>query len=279
MTDLILSVVKDRRWSDIDCYALSLSRSGYSGKKVMLVEEVPEDAQSNLRELGFEVIPFITPASLQYLHFQTSRYFQAIQYLRQHTELRYVIWTDVVDLVFQSDPIVWMDNNFGYCDILAAKEGWLIKNQDINDYWIRRLVDDQEYTRIRELEVLCSGSIFGRANAILVLFEAMWQMFGQSDMQGIDQGVFNVLLSKAPFKDISRAPDPEEGLICTCGPFLAPSDPNSWTIKPPVFNHATGLVSTESGKTFSVVHQYNRHHGVFDPDGAWRNILEQRYRN
>jgi len=281
MEDLVLSVVKGLQWRDIDCYAISLSRSGYTGKKVMLVEDVPEDAQNNLRALGFEVIPFSTPTVYQNLHFQTSRYFVARDYLKQHAgEFAYAVWTDVVDLVFQADPIEWLDLDMGAAQILAAKEGWLIKNQGINDCWIKRLVSGDEYDSLREQEVLCSGSILGEADAMLGLFGAMCSMFSPAtDMQGIDQGVFNVLMRRSPFKDISRAPEPEEGLVSTCGIFLADSDLNVWTIKPPVFDRATGLVCTESGQPFCIAHQYNRNGGVLNRDGAWRTILESRYRN
>ena len=135
--------------------------------------------------------------------------------------------------------------------LASAKEGWLIKNQGINDIWIKRLVSGDEYENLREQEVLCSGSIFGNADTMLKLFEAMCSMFSPAnDMQGIDQGVFNVLMRRSPFNDISRAPDPEEGLVSTCGIFLADSDPNIWTIKPPVFDRATGLVCTENGQPF-----------------------------
>lgn len=281
MTDLVLSVVRDRRWPDLDCYAISLARSGYTGKKVMFVEDVPEDAQNNLRALGFEVIPFSTPTVYQNLHFQTSRYFVARDYLKQHAgEFISVIWTDVVDLVFQSDPIDWLDLDTSIFRILSAKEGWLIKNQGINDAWIKRLVSGDEYESLREQEVLCSGSILGDSGAMLALFEEMCKMFSPAnDMQGIDQGVFNVLMRRPPFKDISRAPEPEEGLVATCGIFLADSDPNVWTIKPPVFDRATGLVCTESGQPFCLAHQYNRAYGPLNRDGAWRTILESRYRN
>ena len=281
MTDLVLAVVKNLKWSDMDCYAISLSRSGYMGEKVMLVENVPEDAQNNLRALGFKVIPFTTPPVYQNLHFQTSRYFVARDYLQQHADdFRYVIWTDVVDLVFQSDPVLWMQKHIGFGCIVAAKEGWLIKNQGINDVWIKRLVSGDEYEYLREQEVLCSGSIFGDSDWMLSLFAAMCRTFSPgNDMQGIDQGVFNVLMRRSPYKEILRMPEPEEGLVSTCGIFLADSDPDVWTIKPPVFDRATGLVCTENGVPFCIAHQYNRGGGVLNRDSAWRMILESRYRS
>lgn len=279
MTDLVLSVVKDRTWQDIDCYARSLVQSGFQGRKVMLMDGVPAEAQNNLRALGFEVVPIQTPNNG--LHFQTTRYFPATEFLKRHNnEFRFVFWTDVCDLVFQTNPSVWLEENIDNHDLVAVKEGWLIKNQPINDIWIQKILPDSEYRLLREEEVLCSGTIQGKSNAMLALFDKMCERFVNIDgMQGIDQGVFNHVVQTSPFKERTLVPEPEDGFVTTCGLFLAKgNDPKDWTITPPIFDRATGLVKTLSGKTFAIAHQYNRNYGIFDPNGDWRNIVERRYR-
>lgn len=277
MDDLILSVVKDRNWNDIDCYALSLAQTGYKGRAVMFVENVPADAQGNLKALGFEVIPFNTQSKL---HFQTSRYKIAASFLEAFTtRFRYVLWTDICDLVFQTDPMKWREDNLKPAMLLGAKEGWLIKNQAINDIWLQRLTSGEEYQNIREQEVLCSGTIFGTSEIMRDLFQAIAN-YSSDSMQGIDQGIWNLLARRKPFSGYLRVPEMDEGFVCTCGPFLAPSDPHTWTVEPPIFDRSTGLAMTPDGsKPFAVMHQYNRNFGLLDPDGSWRGIVERRYRS
>jgi hypothetical protein len=277
MDDLILSVVKDRQWSDIDCYALSLVQTGYKGRAIMFVDNVPVDAQKNLLHLGIEVIPF-TFFDPPNTHFQTSRYRIAERFLEKHAyEFKNILWTDVCDLIFQTDPMLWQEQCGYYTPLIGAKEGWKIKDQAINDIWLQRLTSGPEYHNVREREVLCSGTIMGTPPVMTELF---YQIAACNDgMQGIDQGMWNLLSRRHPLSGYLRVPEMNEGFVSTCGIFLAKSDPAVWTIEPPIFDRDTGLVMTPDGsKPFAIQHQYNRSGGQFDPDGSWRQIVERRYR-
>jgi|GEM_PF-3118603 len=281
MTDLILAVMKNVNMWDVDCFVVSLSRTGFAGRKVFFVENIAEDARGLLLSLGYELIPFTTPAAALSVHFQTSRYAPAAEYLRvHHSEFRRVMWCDVWDVVFQSDPFLWAEEKSCGAKILLAKEGWLIKDQAINNVWIQKLVGPEEYRRLREHEVYCAGTILGESGNMTVLLQEISRWIGTADsMQGLDQGMLNVLARRNGFSSLFHAPEPSEGFICTAGPFLAPSDPSKWTIEPPVFDRETGLVwTTGKGKPFAVQHQYNRNYGPLNQDGAWRSIVQGRYR-
>lgn len=284
MTDLILSVVKNRSWKDLDCYANSLATSGYRGRRVMLLDDgmeqgVEEEAIIRLNSMGFETPKVSSP---RHWHFQTARFLPALAYLRQHEgEFDRVLWTDACDVVFQADPSPAMRSALGTFQLAAVKEGWAIKNQGINDVWIKRLrLSEAEYLRLREEEVLCSGTIAGTPEAMALLFDAMASRFASmDDMQGMDQGLFNHVVRTKPFCDITRIPEPEEGFVTTLGIFLAPSDPATWTIAPPVLDRATGTALTpDRYRPYAIVHQYNRNYGQLDPNGDWRFITEARYR-
>lgn len=279
-TDLLLSVVKDRRWTDIDCYALSAART-FQGRKVMIVENVEDRALTNLRQLGFEVYPQKT--TIQGLHFQSSRFFIAANFLGDHREqFENVVWTDVCDVVFQRDPVKSMLEAIGTFQLLAVKEGWVIKNQAINDVWIKRLgLSPSEYASLREQEVLCSGTIAGKSEAMLYLFVEMCSRM-RDEMQGADQGVFNWIVRTTSFNSITKIAEPDEAFATTLGIFLAPSDPTIWTIKQPALywtGSDRGLVYSPDGrKLYSIMHQYNRAYGPLDPTGCWRDAVERRYR-
>ena len=282
MNDLVLAVMKNVNWHDVDCFIVSLRRTGYSGRVVMFVENITEDARTKLKEFGVELVDFNTPAAAMSVHFQTARYIPGAAFLQEHyKEFRYVMWTDVWDVVFQSNPFEWVEENTSHAPtIVAAKEGWLIKNQAINDIWIQKLTSGEEYARLREEEVLCAGTIFGDAESMKNLISAIAnQVLTVDGMMGLDQGMVNVFLRRSPFKAITEIPDPSEGFVATCGPFLAPSDPATWTIAPPVFDRETGLVKTQDGKVFCVQHQYNRNEGPLNQDSAWRSIVQGRYRS
>jgi hypothetical protein len=281
MTDLIIGAIKNRGLRDIDCYVNSLNRCGYTGHKVMFITDVTNEANELLSDSGFEIIPF-TPNET--VHFQTSRYSAAFDYLNENwTKYRYVMWTDVCDLVFQTNPLDFIENNMsGQNRLIAAKEGRLIKNEGINKVWIERLnLGDEETKRMMEQEILCSGTIQGMSGSVLGLFWAMQEKFGVNDMQGIDQGIYNWAI-RTFFSNTAYIPEMSEGFISTCGSFLSAGEGNNpgvWTVEPPYFDRETGLVMTaDKSKPFCVAHQYNRAYGLYDPTGDWRGILERRYR-
>jgi hypothetical protein len=279
MTDLLISAAKDRTWADLDCFVRSVNETGFKGRKVMFVENVPELTAACLVEFGWEVIAVTADPKI---HFQTWRYYPIIEFLRSaQGQFRYVFFSDACDVVWQSDPTIWLEQiapRYGFSKgIVAAQEGWKIKDQEINDVWIKRLVPHHEYQRIREEEVLCSGTIQGTAAEVLSLFESMSGFFGD-EMQGIDQGIYNVVLRHSSFRiPVLIAVN---CLVTTLGIFLAPSDGSKWTIAPPALDWETGQVwSSFSRELFPIVHQYNRRYGALDPGGAWREVLERRYRS
>jgi hypothetical protein len=284
--DLVLACIKDRNWHDIQFWATSLVRSGYPGKKVVLAENMDAETQSRLDLLGFQVHAFETPRDLRNLHFQTLRYIPAASYLRAHVQdHRFVFWTDVTDLVFQTDPSEWMEKNAPLTQpgLIGVKEGWLIKNQGINKVWVERMAKSGTIRdHVTGQEVLCSGTIQGTASAVLKMMEDMIALSRYDGMQGIDQGAYNVIWYVDGHSSMAssrgRIAEAEEGFVSTLGIFLSPSNPEHWTIQPPTLDRSSGLVYTPDGsKLYSIVHQYNRHHGHLDPDGDWRDILERRY--
>ena len=282
MKVLILAVVKNRRWADLDCFALSIVQSGFQGDKAIFHEDVPQDAIDNLNTLGFQTIPI---RQYNHLHFQTFRYFPALDFLRSHYQkYRFVYWLDTSDLVFQSDPTPFMEDITPSFRLIAAKEGRLIRNEGINSEWLKRMhLPADELAYHLDQEILCSGTIQGCADTVLQLFEKMVEKTSTTDdMMGEDQGIYNYIIRKH-FWPVAYVPEMSEGFITTCGMFLSKGEgngPHFWTVEPPYFDRDTGLVMTnDQSKPFCIAHQYNRNYGIFDPNGDWRGHVERRYRN
>jgi hypothetical protein len=247
----------------------------------MIAFDCPEDVQKKLADHGVEVLWAQNPRRLS--HFQTWRYIPALEWLKPRAkDFRFVLWTDVFDVVFQEDPFVFMERNRYRGHLVAAKEGRLIKNEGINTEWMRRLCSGAELEYNLNQEVLCSGTIGGSSHTMVALFEQMVQgMNGISSIQGIDQGLFNLIVRRS-FSPSTYVPEMEEGFISTCGMFLSANNPpDVWTVEHPYFDRTEepGTIWTNNrSKKFAIQHCYNRHHGLYDPNGDWRGIVEARYR-
>ena len=280
MDDLVLSVVKNRYWKDLDVYALSLVACGFSGRKVMFVEDVPTDAQENLKALGFEVYPFTTPEEWKHLDFQSYRYHVAGCFLSDALHhLRYVIWTDVCDLLFQSDPVEHLARK----EITAAKEGRKISaggGKGWNEIWLRQFLIPEHVNLLLDKEVLCSGSIAGDAvDMHMLLGDIWWRLQQCGETRGIDQGVYNYLARTPYFYECLRVPEMSRGFVSTCGMFMSEYNNHEWTVEPPYLDREEGLVRvSEGGKPFAIAHCYDRTGGFLNPLGDFRYHVERRYR-
>ncbi len=281
MTDLIIGSIKDYDVPAIAPYVHSITRTGYTGARIMFVNNITNDARKKLEKYGFQLADGRGGSHGDFL--ERERFYAPIEFLKQHAhEYRYVIWTDVRDLVFQTNPSVWMEKNAGPYKLFGAGECILIKNQSLNNWWVARGFEHAEYRWLRQHQVCCGGTLAGTAP---MMRDALIKILELSSRGVNDQAALNYMLRVSPFKEVAHVPRMAEGFCCTCSQFLSSGDeqdggPEFWMDDPPVFNRADGLVYTPDGKTpFMIVHQYNRDGGPFDRDRVWRGITEEKYRD
>ena len=65
MLDAVIGVVKGYGWPQLRNYAISLSRCGFAGDKVLFYEDITAEAISKLSALGFILIAFETPEDIR----------------------------------------------------------------------------------------------------------------------------------------------------------------------------------------------------------------------
>jgi hypothetical protein len=281
MTDLIIGSIKDYDVGQIAPYIHSITRTGYTGDRVMFVNNVTAAARRKLEQYCFKVIDGRGGSHGDFL--ERERFYAPIDFLKANASAyRYVIWSDVRDLIFQTNPSVWMEANAGPYKLFGAGECILIKNQSLNNWWIARGFDHGDYRWLRQHQVCCGGTLAGTAD---FMRDALIRILDLS-IHGInDQAAMNFMLRTSPFKEVAHVPKMAEGFCCTCSQFLSEGDdqdggPEFWTDDPPVFSKTDGLVYTPDGKTpFMIVHQYDRSGGPCDRDHSWRGITEEKYKD
>ena len=276
--DAVIGVIKNYDWEKIRAYVVSLNRSGFTGAKLMFVEGVTVAAREGLVTNGFTLIDFKTPPDFvaeeqkDYLTFGRYRFKPVIDYLKQQPKFRNLIWCDVRDQVFQSNPSVWLEQNTAPAQIIAAGEGWLVKDEGYNDGWTKK-VSPQDYEWLREQEICCSGTFAGTADAVLGIFERIWEMTLASRNAGAnnaDQGMFNRVIRTSPQKEVTRIPRMREGFCATWFPAKSNDPKLIPNYGKPLFA-SDGIVYTpETHTPFCMVHQ-------FDRDPFWRELMDKKY--
>lgn len=275
--DLTIAVVRGLSWEALRPYAVSLTQTGFKGTKLMFVENLSDEARAHLTVLGFELVDRVTPPSK--LHpgmppdwaYGVYRFVPVVGYLVDNPgRFRYVIWTDVRDVIFQTNPSDWLKQHLAPSIIVVAGLGHAIKSCPYNDPWVRA-AHPPSYEEVRECEAVACGTFAGEADAMLMLFIDIFDgCLYANDPQATDQGMLNYLMRCEPYDKIARIPRMTEGFSAQWFP-AKDKDP---TIYPdygfPVFDKKRGLVLAPTGGAFSIVHLYDR-----DPE--WLAFMRGKY--
>ena len=171
--DLILGVLGGTwvgfSYPGIEAYVESIKRSGFLGRKVMLVWGIRPEVRVKLVEYDFELVDLPQPSD-SFFH---ARMRVAWEYLKDHhKEFRFVFWFDIKDFVFQTDPSVWMEENIGSSKLIGSTECVTIEQEETNQIWARAILGEDKYQEIKDEEVINGGTWAGTA-------EAMTEVFGE----------------------------------------------------------------------------------------------------
>jgi len=273
MKDVVVGFITGYKFDKIKPWVNSLDRCGFTGDKYMVCYDIDYDVMNELASRNYKVIK----ADLNDSNVVLSR-FKDLWHLFTNVidkDYRYLITTDVKDVVFQTNPSEWLEKNIGDKKINVASESIHYKNEAWGDNNLRLSFGDIIHKNVRENLIVNAGTISGDFRTILDLALNIYFFCGRSPEHvqgggGPDQAALNVLLSLEPYKSILNIATSESGYAAqlgTTGPqvqdrfqeFLVESVP---TLKDDV-------VCTSTGIPFSIVHQYDR--------TPWKNIIEEKY--
>lgn len=235
---------------DIRPYVESIQQSGFSGDKVMLVYDVPQETISYLKSKGWNLYG----AELQQ-HIILQRFVDAYKILESYLD-ETVIWTDVKDVIFQKDPTKWIETNMKK-EILAFSE--CVKFKD--DSWA--VVNagtsfPMEWEWLQDKVSYCAGTIVGKGYALRDLFIEIyrWSLTTANQGQLADQAAYNVLINLNHFKENVQFVKQEEGFVTQLGTVYMKANQLPILEPTPIFNF--GTFYTADQEKFCLVHQYDR---------------------
>lgn len=205
------------------------------------------------------------------------RFFYIWHFLKTRKE-RYdhVIMTDTRDVVFQSDPVRWLENQTSLVHLVVSSEGMLYKDepwgfQNLNETFGAFFAND-----LKENIIYNVGVIAGDHDYVQDLALAIFQMSLNRPVPIVDQAVFNFLLSLASYSNNTLFTDNSYAWAIQLGTTLgavasgsgdlgksAVADPEvmakymvTYIDKQPIIKN--GLVLAVDETPFCVVHQADR---------------------
>jgi hypothetical protein len=274
-SDVVVGFITGYKFEKIAPWVNSLIQSGFSGQKLMICYNIEQDVITKLESLGFTVYNIqIT----QQFNIVNIRFLHIWQILKQlPNKPRYVINTDVADVVFQKDPSIWIEENIGDKKIVAAGESLKYKDEEWGIQNMYRSFGPIAAEHMNDIPIHNAGVTAGVFEDYIDLCYNVWLLCQGAPMYvegggGPDQAALNLLLSLKSYNDVTKFVNHDEPWACQCGTTVDPNKINSFRPKllspEPTFDGE--FVYTSTGEKYSIVHQYNR-------VPTWKKALEEKY--
>jgi len=276
---VIIGVIRRLTESQLTPFVESLRSTGYAGDCVLFSTSTNRSTIAYLHERGIQTIPFYYPAirnhqlllygwslwkfllsRLQSRELQLKlarivwdlffiRFLFARNFIKAHPEYSQIMLTDVRDVVFQSDPFEWMnDQKRVFC--FEEMTGRTIGECPSNSRMVREVFGEEGWQKMQKFQISCAGVTFGTRVELLGYLERFLDLaLGALSLRpcsGSDQGVHNriVHVENLPYLKLLD----NEGPVFTMG--CMPRDL--------IHVNAGGAVINNEGKVYPVLHQYDR---------------------
>lgn len=286
MKDVVIGAITDYSFDKIKYWVNSLDRSGFDGVKAMLCYNIDYEVAEELTKRGYTIFALGNNEEERRLEYKKDfnicleRFIHLWYFLKRMQEsgqYRYVISTDVRDVVFQTNPSEWLENNMGDKKINVACESLTYEREPWGQNNMMLSFGSLIYDKMRTLPIYNAGTVSGEIGALSDLFLNIFMSCGGAPARvpgggGPDQAALNILLSTEPYKSITNFAMSEDGYAAQLG---TTKDPNKIeSFRPYLLEEepimVDGVVCTSKGVPFSIVHQYDR-----VPE--WREIIEKKY--
>ena len=195
MKDLVISAIANYLPEKIKIYVESLNYCGYDGDKVMICYNIPKETIDYLTEKGWECYG----AELQG-HPHMKRLIDMWWFLQNdEREWRNIITTDVRDIVWQTNPSIWLNNKN---KIICASECVTYENEPWGHKNIHEGYGPMFWEWIKGNTIGNVGVIAGKYKLVKELLMLNWLVSQAGDVRHFtDQSSFNFVIHNELIKD------------------------------------------------------------------------------
>ena len=117
----------------------------------------------------------------------------------QTNNYRFVLTTDVRDVVFQADPMKWMANKLGMHTMVASSEGMRYMNEPWGNNNLYQAMGPYFHQKMMKNMIYNVGVIGGYYEDVRALCLMIYQMSLGRPIPIVDQAVYNFLMTELPY--------------------------------------------------------------------------------
>lgn len=267
MKDLIIGCSTNYDWDQLKYWANSIVQSGFKGEKTLIALNISYKAAHELMKRGFQVIVLgkENPETKSYVYesripVHVERFVHIYNHI-SNGNYRYVVTTDVKDVIFQKDPCEWLDQNLVEGkNLVFASESIKYKDEPWGNQNLLETYGHFIYDRFKNNEIYNVGVLGGRADAIKDLCLNIFAAALGRPIAICDQSTFNFMIMQHPYTDTSMYMKSEDGWAAQLGTTGDPRKIEEFrpNLLEPVPKFFSNKLTTSKGKEFCIVHQYDR---------------------
>jgi hypothetical protein len=195
-----------------------------------------------------------------------------------------VIATDVRDVVFQYNPVQWLEDHFIFSrrQIVAASECMKYKDEIWNSQNLDQAFGPFFHKQWKDMEICNVGVIAGEKYHVRDLMLMIFHLSVNRPIPVVDQVVYNVFINQIPWKEHVAVMTNKDGWVANLGATLAAIQSGHGDIaqqykgktgeilyqsaymdEQPIIDDDVVLVEGDDPKLqFCIVHQYDRVNGL-----------------
>jgi hypothetical protein len=279
--DLIIGAYTNYDWNKIKYWVNSINRSGFDGYKMMIAFNSDKDTVKRLVDSGFSVIAFNENENGYYYNntkipIHVERFFHIWDVLSKIKEkIRYVITTDVKDVVFQENPSKRIEEYLGFqskYNLMAASESMRYMDEPWGNQNLHESFGAYFHEKYKTNLIYNVGVIAGDFEYVRDLCLQIFQTSINRPIPIVDQAVYNFLLWQKPISDITMKLDSESGWAAQLGTTMDPTKIGAFkpflTEPSPIM--IDDIVKTNGLIPYCIVHQWDRVPALHD-------MIERKY--
>jgi hypothetical protein len=266
---LIIGAFTNYNYNQLKPWVESIDECGFTGDKAMVVGNASEETIGELIKRDFIIIKMHDIKA----PIHVARFLSIYDFLKNTWQnYNHVVTTDVKDVYFQTNPIVWLELNLKGKKLVAGSEGMRYKDEPWGNENLMQAYGPYVYEHFKNNEIYNVGTIGGVSEYVKdMMFNILFNAINRP-IPICDQAVYNVLIQTQPFKGVTYFAKQLDGWACQAGTTVDPSKiaqfrPHLLESEP---KFEDGIVKTSLGRTFAIVHQYDR-----VPE--WKEFIKQKY--
>ena len=287
--DLIIGAASNYTYDHVKYWINSIKKSGFDGDIVLVCTNMRNDELTKVAEKGVNIMVYGRPdANGNFVNDSKTaphleRFFYLWNFLYQCEPYRYVVTTDVRDVVFQSDPIKHIEKlnlEANGENFIAASEGMYYIDEPWGNGNLEIAFGPFFRDRWNKNEIYNVGILAGTHAGVRDMLLMIYQMGINRPFDVVDQAVYNFMLGVPSIANsvlktknegtwavnlgttlpavMSGAGD--LGYNCVRDPEKLKLYNEKYLCKQPIIDG--DLVQNYAGKEICVVHQYDRVNGL-----------------